>query len=181
MEPQFDIKSIKAIIGLGNPGQKYSHNRHSIGFRLIDAIADRFGAPWQTNDTMSYVTIHMPLDATQQELILIKPMTFMNNSGKVVPWLQKKGIEPNQILVMHDELEKPFGSCFIRFGGSHKGLNGLKSIIGVMGADFWRLKFGIGRPVDKDAVPDYVLSNFPRDEEAQIPALIDQALAFIIK
>jgi len=181
METTFDIRNIRAIIGLGNPGAKYAGHRHSIGFRVLDALAERYGASWQTNDTMSHATIHVPLDAMQHELILIKPLTFMNNSGKVVSWLQKKGIKSDQILVVHDELEKPFGQILLRFAGSHKGHNGLKSIIGAMGTDFWRLKFGIGRPVDKDAVPDYVLSNFPRDEEARVPELVDQALALLIK
>jgi PTH1 family peptidyl-tRNA hydrolase len=103
----------------------------------------------------------------------------MNNSGRVLPSLQKKGIKPEQILVIHDELEKPFGKIVLRFGGSHKGHNGLKSIMSMIGADFWHLAFGIGRPADKNDVPTYVLSNFSPDEASRVPELIDQSLALL--
>jgi PTH1 family peptidyl-tRNA hydrolase len=173
MEKAFSFDIIKAIIGLGNPGAQYAHNRHSIGFRIVDELANRFGGQWQTNETMAYTTVRIG----EHEVYLIKPLTFMNNSGRVVSWLQKKGITAEQIVVAHDELEKEFGTVLMRFAGSHKGHNGLKSLIGVMGADFWHLKFGISRPADRDAVPQYVLSNFTRDEEARVPELVDQAVA----
>jgi PTH1 family peptidyl-tRNA hydrolase len=173
-----DITTIKAIIGLGNPGASYAHNRHSIGFRLIDALAEKFGAAWRATDTMAYaeIRIHDEKTGVQRELMLIKPLTYMNNSGCVIPFLQKKGIKPDQIVVLHDELEKSFGKIVLKYGGSHKGHNGLKSIIGMIGPEFWRLAFGIGRPADKNDVSLYVLSNFTASEEASIPGLVVQAL-----
>jgi PTH1 family peptidyl-tRNA hydrolase len=173
MENAFSFDIIKAIIGLGNPGAQYAHNRHSIGFRIVDELANCYGGQWQSNETMAYATVRIG----EHEVYLIKPLTFMNNSGRVVPWLQKKGIKSEQVVVAHDELEKEFGTVLLRFAGSHKGHNGLKSLIGVMGADFWHLKFGISRPADRNEVPQYVLSNFTRDEEARVPELVDQAIA----
>lgn len=181
MEPKFDSTNIKAIIGLGNPGQKYYRNRHNIGFRVVDALVDQFHGSWQTSELMEYATVRMN-DASGQshDVVVIKPRTFMNNSGKVLGWLQKKGIKPDQIVVVHDELEKGFGKVLLRFGGSHKGHNGLKSIMGSIGPDFWRLKFGISRPDDREEVPDYVLADFSKQEEEQVPDFIDQSISLIV-
>lgn len=176
MEPKFESTNIKAIIGLGNPGQKYHKNRHNIGFRIVDALVDQFHGSWQTSELMEYATIRI----NDHDVQVIKPRTFMNSSGKVLPWLQKKGIKPDQIVVVHDELEKGFGKVLLKFGGSHKGHNGLKSIMGLIGPDFWRLKFGISRPDGREEVPDYVLGDFPKQEEEQIPSFIDQSIRLII-
>ncbi len=171
----FDIKNIQAIIGLGNPGIKYAKNRHSIGFRVVDELVQQYGGLWHETDILD----HAAITIADHTVIVIKPRTFMNLSGKVIPWLQKKGIKPEQILVVHDELEKKFGQLTVRQGGSHRGHNGLRSLMEFVGPDFWRLRFGIGRPVDKDTVSEYVLSDFPRPEEDQIPVLIDQAIKLI--
>ncbi len=176
MEKKFDITLIKAVIGLGNPGNQYYKNRHNIGFRVLDELAAQYGASWKEADKMLYATIIHH----DQPLLLIKPMTFMNDSGRVLPWLQKKGIKADQIVVVHDELEKKFGQVVMSFGGSHKGHNGLKSIIGMIGPDFWRIKVGIARPADRDEVSDYVLSNFPPDQEAQIPSIIAACIAHFL-
>ena len=177
----FDIHSIKAIIGLGNPGQNYYKTRHSIGFRIVDRIAQQFGAAFKLADEKEYVQIQLSLfDGSIIPVYLIKPMTFMNKSGQVIPFLQKKGIRPEEILVVHDELEKEFGCISIKFSGSAKGHNGLRSIIDMIGQDFWRLRFGIGRPQDKSDVGNYVLSPFSKDEEFLISELIDKAINLIL-
>jgi len=171
-----DIKSltIKAIIGLGNPGQRYYNNRHNIGFRVVDEIAAQHGGMWQDKNNMEISDILI----NNQKILLIKPQTFMNESGKVVPFLIKQGIRAENILVVHDELEKPFGKMAFKVGGSHRGHNGLRSIIGICGADFVRLRFGIGRPAQKDEVSRYVLQNFSEDS-ADIEHLIAQAVLII--
>ncbi len=180
MNPVFDIYAIKAIIGLGNPGATYARNRHSIGFGIINALAEKCNASWQSGELMEYATISLQnTEGTTHSILLIKPQTFMNNSGRILPFLQKKGIKPEQIMVLHDELEKSFGKVMVKFGGSHKGHNGLKSIMSMIGADFWHLAFGIGRPADKNEVPSYVLSNFLPDEASRVPELIDQSLALL--
>lgn len=170
MAPSFDIATIRACIGLGNPGSKYVHTRHNIGFKCIDAVAEALGAQWKTSPLMEIAEAQNPVSG--KTLYMIKPQTFMNESGRVLGFLQKKGIKPEEILVIHDELEKPFGFTGLTFGGSAKGHNGLRSIIGMIGGDFWRLKFGIGRPTNKEDVGLYVLTQFLPSEITDIPQSI---------
>jgi len=150
------ISDIKAVIGLGNPGKKYYTTRHSIGFRILDALAQRNGVSWKEKDNMELTEINVD----GKNILLIKPQTFMNDSGKVIPFLLKKGITPENIVVVHDELEMPFGKMKIKKGGSARGHNGLRSIIDVIGKDFYRLSFGIARPEKREDVADYVLRDF---------------------
>ena len=165
---------IKAIIGLGNPGPKFYNHRHNIGFRVLDALAKKYDASWQKKNNMELAEINVD----DKNILLIKPQTFMNSSGQVIPFLQKKGIKPENILVVHDELEKPFGKLIIKQGGSARGHNGLRSLIAVCGPEFYRLRFGIGRPAEKAEVPDYVLSNF--DQEAtEVETHIEQVVQMI--
>ena len=175
---EFDKKSLKAIVGLGNPGAKHSKNRHNIGYLVVDELAKLFNASWYSTSKSEYAEIRLGDDLYDLSLPLvrlIKPTTYMNSSGQAILSLQKKGIKPDEILVVHDELEKPFGHLSIRFGGSARGHNGLRSIIDVIGKDFWRLRFGISRPDNKDLVGDYVLSNFSKEEDAELSELIDTA------
>lgn len=154
-------KDIKAIIGLGNPGPQHYSQRHNIGFRVVDALAQKYGGSWKTKGNIDIATIML----NDHEVLLLKPLTFMNSSGQIMPQLQKQGIKPENMLVVHDELELPFGQIKTKFGGSHRGHNGLRSIIAVSGDQFWRLRIGIGRPDNKDDVPDYVLQPFSEKKE----------------
>lgn len=162
--------SIKAIIGLGNPGPQFYNTRHNIGFRVIDAIADKLNAQWRTKDNLELSEIALD----NKNIILIKPQTFMNLSGKIWPYLSKRGINPEEILIIHDELELPFGKLAFKTGGSAKGHNGLKSFISIIGENFSRLRFGISRPENKDNVPDYVLQKF-KEPETELENFISQA------
>jgi len=173
---QQENRTIKAIIGLGNPGPKYYKTRHSIGFRVLDELATRHGAHWRS-DTLAETAQIM---IGEHKIILIKPQTFMNTSGRVIPALAKQGIKAPEILVVHDELEKPFGALAFKVGGSHRGHNGLRSIIEIGGADFERLRFGIGRPENKEDVGTYVLEKFDEPEE-KVEQLIMQAADMIEK
>lgn len=172
----FNLKNIKAIIGLGNPGKKYYKNRHNIGFRILDAIAQNYSVDFKSSSLMDEAKIPVMIENFSHPIILIKPKTFMNSSGQVLPYLNKKGIKSENILVMHDDLEKKIGNISLKFDGSARGHNGLKSIIGFIGKRFWRLRFGIDRPENKSEVADYVLSNFSEKEEFQISNLIDEAV-----
>ncbi|HSW73843.1 MAG TPA: aminoacyl-tRNA hydrolase [Candidatus Limnocylindria bacterium] len=165
---------IKALIGLGNPGQKYYHNRHNIGFQILDVMCERHNGSWQARDIMETAEITIG----DKKIVLIKPQTFMNSSGKVIPFLNKKGIKPENILVVHDELELPFGTVKIKVGGSAKGHNGLRSIIEQCGLEFARLRFGIGRPAEREQVPDYVLQDF-NENTAQLQDAIAKAVTAI--
>lgn len=144
----------------------------------MEALVDQVGGSWHTSGNMQYATVRPA--GVEHDIYVIKPQTFMNSSGQVLPWLTKKGIKPDQILVVHDELEKKFGQLVLKLGGSHKGHNGLKSIIAGIGAEFWRLKVGIDRPEDRDAVPDYVLTNFPPEHEAALTPLVQRAVSMLL-
>lgn len=169
--PQLDIK---AIIGLGNPGPTYFYTRHNVGFRVLDALAQIYHASWQKKDNAEIATIQVD----DKKIILIKPQTYMNDSGKVIPSLLKQGIKAENILVIHDELEQPFGKIKVRIGGSARGHNGLKSIIGVCGDQFARMRIGISRPVNKEEVPDYVLQKF-KEPVAEIESILHSAVTQI--
>ncbi|HXW86605.1 MAG TPA: aminoacyl-tRNA hydrolase [Candidatus Bathyarchaeia archaeon] len=166
----------KIIIGLGNPGHNYYYTRHNIGFRILDALAEKYGASWHTKENFEYANITIGT----HPVLLVKPQTSMNRSGLVMSALLKNGISPADILVVHDELEKPFGKCALKEGGSHRGHNGIRSIIAAMGPDFPRLRFGIGRPQTKEEVPDYVLQPFLESEE-DVCSRIEDAIAYIEK
>lgn len=170
MSDVFDFAKIKAIIGLGNPGPQYYKTRHSIGFRAVDELVNDRGSGWRLSGNMEVSQIDFGLD--NRQVLVIKPLTFMNNSGQVISFLQKKGIKPEEILVVHDELEKKFGDISLRFGGSARGHNGLRSIIGMIGDGFWRLRIGIDRPADKSEVSEYVLGRFLPQEEQKIDELL---------
>lgn len=165
---------IKAIIGLGNPGSKYQYTRHNIGFRVLDALAQAFHLSWQPKDNQEIAI----LNKNDKRILLIKPQTYMNDSGKVIPALLKQGIKAENILVVHDELEQPFGVLKLRVGGSARGHNGLKSIIAACGDQFARLRFGIARPAVKEDVPNYVLEKFKENPE-EVNKYIDQAVVII--
>jgi PTH1 family peptidyl-tRNA hydrolase len=165
---------IKIIIGLGNPGRQFHHNRHNIGFVVLDALADEHHASWQKKTDYEVADI----EVNGEKIILVKPQTFMNNSGKVIPSLLKQGLKAENLLVVHDELEKPFGKIETKIGGSHRGHNGLRSIMEFCGADFARLRFGIGRPEHKEDVASYVLSNFT-ESPAELKTMIDKAVTMI--
>jgi PTH1 family peptidyl-tRNA hydrolase len=159
---------IKVIIGLGNPGHEHYYDRHSIGFRVLDELARDFGVTWRERDAMllSEVTIN------NKRVLLVKPQTFMNASGKIIPFLLKQGIRAENILVVHDELEQPFGKITVKFGGSARGHNGLRSIIAACGENFVRVRFGVGRPVSREQVPAYVLQNFSEENSVVEDAIV---------
>lgn len=171
---QIPTLTIKAIVGLGNPGPTYTFTRHNIGFLILDALADYDQATWQKKQNMELCSIIMH----DQKIVLIKPLTYMNNSGEVLGYLKKQGIEQENILVIHDELELPFGVLKFKFDGSAKGHNGLKSIIAHGGSNFLRLRFGIDRPVDRNDVSDYVLGQF-REPQIVLDEKINDAIGMI--
>lgn len=166
------MNQILAIIGLGNPGPKFKNTRHNIGFQVLDALADQHGATWRlVNSNLELAEIN----SNGQNVLLLKPQTFMNSSGLVLPYLLKKGIKAENILVVHDELEQAFGQIKSRQGGSARGHNGLKSIIAVVGPDFWRLRIGISRPENSGDVADYVLQNFKEGAD-QVAEVVGRAV-----
>ncbi|WP_237246807.1 aminoacyl-tRNA hydrolase [Sideroxyarcus emersonii] len=163
---------IKLIVGLGNPGREYEATRHNAGFWWVDELARQHNANFKADNKFHGLVARATLHG--HEVHLIKPQTFMNVSGRAVAALALfYKILPDQILVVHDELDLPPGSAKLKLGGGHGGHNGLKDIIAQLGTrDFWRLRVGIGHPGDRAEVVNFVL-NAPRKEEQ---VLIDAAL-----
>lgn len=154
---------MKLIVGLGNPGEKYRHNRHNIGFRAVDALNP------DDNWREKFSGLTQKISTGGNDVVLLKPQTFMNLSGDSVQAASKfYKIAPKDILVIHDELDLPLGKIKLKAGGGHAGHNGLRSIIAHIGAEFERLRIGINHPGDKSLVSHYVLSDFNKSEEAWI-------------
>jgi len=154
---------MKLIVGLGNPGGKYARNRHNIGFMALDHIADDHGfAPWKGKFQGSVSEGRFGSDRA----VLLKPETFMNNSGQSVQAaMMFYKIDAGDVIVFHDELDLAPGKVKCKTGGGHAGHNGLRSIHAHIGADYDRVRLGIGHPGHKDAVAGYVLRDFPKADE----------------
>ena len=161
---------MRILTGLGNPGKKYANNRHNIGFMVLDAIADAHSfTPWREKfqGLISEGTVQ------GQKILLLKPHTFMNLSGVSVQAAAKfYKVASQDIVVLHDELDLPPGKIKMKKAGGHAGHNGLRSITQHMGADFWRLRIGIGHPGDKNRVSGYVLSDFAKSDHEWIDVLL---------
>ena len=154
------------FVGLGNPGTQYALNRHNVGFMAVDVIADHLRAPaFKIKSNAALTEAALSASPESHRLYLIKPQTFMNLSARAVaPILSFYKIPRDHLVVFHDELDLEPGRIKIKCGGSSGGHNGLKSIDQSLGANYWRVRIGIGHPGHKDAVTSYVLSNFKRNE-----------------
>ncbi len=164
-----------AIIGLGNPGTKYTLTRHNIGFLAVDALARSFGGEITKSE---FKALTLKLKADEEEIILVKPQTYMNLSGEsVVPLMQYYKIEADHILVVHDEVDLPFERMKIQRNRGSGGHNGIKSISEQLGhQDYARLRLGVGRPANTNIpIPDYVLQNFLEDEQNKLTDFLNLA------
>jgi PTH1 family peptidyl-tRNA hydrolase len=147
------------FVGLGNPGDRYENNRHNIGFQVIDALVDHYGAR-----NISKNTFHGELFKSNN-LLFLKPTTFMNLSGESLQIIKNfYKIELDNIVVIHDDLDLPFGAVRFKKGGGSGGHNGLKSIDSMIGKEYIRVRLGIGKPLHKSQVTDYVLHDFSPEE-----------------
>ena len=159
--PRELLESPTLICGLGNPGEKYAHTRHNIGFVVIDALARRYDVRYWKSEAGCLVTaiIVTDADAQRREVLLAKPQDFMNTSGGPLSKLARaRRISPADILVVHDEVDLAEGLTRVRAGGGLNAHNGLRSIADKLGTrDFMRLQCGIGRPPGRMTVADYVL------------------------
>ncbi len=165
---------LRIIVGLGNPGPEHQVTRHNVGFWFVDLLARRHGGEFRDYRKYSGETARVTIDG--QELILLKPTTYMNRSGLSVRQISDfYKIVPDDILVAHDELDLPVGSVRLKNGGGHGGHNGLRDTIAHIGENFWRLRLGIGHPGIKAEVIDYVLTRAPRAEEDLILEAVNTA------
>ena len=162
---------LRLIVGLGNPGDQYTQTRHNAGFWFVDQIARRYQIDYKVDKKFHGVVGQFHHQG--QDIRLLKPATFMNNSGRAVAAIcQFYKIKPAEILIAHDELDFPAGKIRLKFSGGHGGHNGLRDMAAIKSRDYWRLRIGIGRPAHKDQVLDFVLKQ-PNQADAQA---ITQAL-----
>ena len=170
------MSEIKLIVGLGNPGDKYTDTRHNAGEWLIERLARRFNVSLNPESKFFGKTARTLVDG--KEVRLLVPTTFMNLSGKSVGALASfYRIKPEEILVIHDELDLPPGTAKLKQGGGHGGHNGLKDIVAQLGNNnnFYRLRIGIGHPGHRDLVAGYVLNKpSPADRDA-LEKVLDEA------
>lgn len=166
------------VVGLGNPGPKYAGNRHNAGFMVVDLLAKRIGARFgrhkQAVAEVAEARLGVGFDAPA--LVLAKPLTYMNLSGGPVAGLSRfYKVPPEQIIVVHDELDIPYGQVRLKVGGGEGGHNGLRSISPSLSTkDYVRVRFGIGRPPGRQDPADYVLTDFSPVERKELEFLVDR-------
>lgn len=168
------------IVGLGNPGEEYSKTRHNFGFMVIDALIEHTGA---NSISTKYLAHFWNARVGRAPAILMEPQTYMNTSGQVVaPFMKTKGLDANDLIVVHDDLDLPFGTIRVSENASAAGHNGVQSIIDHIGTqNFFRVRVGIGRPKNNKPIEDYVLARFSAEEKKSLPEIIEQAILAIEK
>lgn len=161
------------IVGLGNPEKKYFKTRHNVGFRFVDQIAEEFNVKFKLDSNLKGMIGEFTFN--NQKHYLLKPVTYMNNSGaSVQATMNYYKIEPDDLLIIYDDMDLPLGAMRIRKFGSSGGHNGMKSIIECISTqDFKRIRIGIDHPTNNEI--DYVLGKFKKDEEKVIQELFNQA------
>jgi PTH1 family peptidyl-tRNA hydrolase len=161
------------VVGLGNPGSEYERTRHNLGFMIVDELADRARAG--TPRAKLGAEVREGTLATER-VLLCKPMEFMNVSGEAVGRVAGFWKVPvSQLVVVYDDLDLPFGQLRLSGGGGHGGHNGVRSIIGTMGREFFRVRVGIGRPAQAEQATRKVLGGFSRAEQDELPLVVGEA------
>jgi PTH1 family peptidyl-tRNA hydrolase len=172
-----DLKSmsLKMIVGLGNPGPRYAHNRHNVGFQIVDALAQKHGLSF---DKRQFKALLAPGRIEDQRVLLVKPQTYMNLSGEAVqPLVGYYKVELPDLMVVFDDMDLPLGAIRLRPFGGAGGHNGMKSIIARLGSNrFPRLRVGIDRPPGRMDPAAYVLQDFSPEEEAVMVQVRDRAV-----
>jgi PTH1 family peptidyl-tRNA hydrolase len=170
------MTAVRLIVGLGNPGAEYQDTRHNAGFWFVDRVAQTGSASFRHESRFHGEVARVVLEG--QDLWLLKPSTYMNDSGRAVAAMAHfYRVAPEQILVVHDELDLPPGGVKLKKGGGAAGHNGLKDLLLALDApDFWRLRVGIGHPGQRHQVVDYVLHRPAKAEQEAIDVALDRAL-----
>lgn len=174
-------KPIRMVAGLGNPGEEYAQTRHNAGFKAINVLAQQAGVRYWKNQAGAEVALIEVNDAEaeggKREVVLVKPQSYMNTSGGPISKLcAQYKVKPEELLVIHDELDIPAGDVRVKVGGGHAGHNGLRSIIDKLGSrDFSRIRSGIGEPPGRMPVADYVLKQLRAREADDFDVMVNQA------
>ncbi|MEV0245018.1 aminoacyl-tRNA hydrolase [Nocardia sp. NPDC050712] len=163
------------VVGLGNPGSEYERTRHNIGFLVADVLAERVGGRFAVHKKSGADLLQARLDGRQ--VLIAKPRSFMNVSGRPVAALAKFfSVPPTEVIVVHDELDLPFGAIKLKRGGGEGGHNGLRSVSSALTTkDYLRTRIGIGRPPGRQDPADYVLKQFAVPERKEVPVIVEQA------
>ena len=162
------------LVGLGNPTPDSNNNRHNVGFKIIDAINVKFGLSKQKPKFKGLLTTG---NISNKKVYAIKPLTFMNNSGICIRELiEYFKIDPENVIVFHDDLDVDFKKIKAKFGGSSAGHNGIESIDKFIGKDYARVRVGIGKPEKKIEVSDFVLTNFSEEEKEELGKVIQNII-----
>jgi PTH1 family peptidyl-tRNA hydrolase len=163
------------VVGLGNPGPSYARTRHNIGHLVADELAARVGGGWKQQKQAKAEVIETRISGIRT--ILAKPRSYMNESGGPVSGLLKFfKLEPASLVVIHDELDLDFGTLRAKFGGGDNGHNGLKSLRKSLGTgEYYRLRFGVGRPPGRQNPADFVLNEFSSTERKDLPFAVDRS------
>ncbi|GAB0108036.1 aminoacyl-tRNA hydrolase [Nocardia sp. JMUB6875] len=162
------------VVGLGNPGSEYERTRHNVGFMVADVLAERVGGRFTVHKKSGADLLEARLDG--RKVLLAKPRTYMNLSGRPVAALAKFfSVPATEVIVVHDELDLPFGAVRLKRGGGEGGHNGLRSISQALTTkDYLRVRFGIGRPPGRQDPADYVLKPFSAPERKEVPVIVEQ-------
>lgn len=163
------------VVGLGNPGPQYATTRHNVGFMVADLLAARIGAPFKVHKKSGAEIVTGQLGG--RSVVLAKPRTYMNESGRQVGPLAKfYSLPPGDVIVLHDELDIDFGRIRLKLGGGEGGHNGLRSVANALGTkDFQRVRIGIGRPPGRKEPAAFVLEPFNANERDEVPTICEQA------
>ena len=167
------------VVGLGNPGPEYAATRHNVGFLVTDVLADEIGVKLARHKRGRALAAEgkLGMPGSLTHLVIVQPMSYMNESGGPVKALMGfYGVQPDRLVVVHDELDIPFAAIRAKFGGGDNGHNGLKSIRRALGTgDFFRIRVGIGRPPGRQEPADFVLKPFPSAERTELPEVVQRA------
>jgi PTH1 family peptidyl-tRNA hydrolase len=163
------------VVGLGNPGPGYAKTRHNVGFVVADILADRIGSGFKVHKRSGAEVTTGRIGG--RSVILAKPRTYMNESGRQVGPLAKfYSVAPADLIIVHDELDIDFGRIRLKFGGGVAGHNGLRSVSSALGTnDFQRVRIGVGRPPGRKSGATFVLENFTAAERPEVPTICEQA------
>jgi PTH1 family peptidyl-tRNA hydrolase len=172
------MSNLSIIAGLGNPEDKYERTLHNAGFWFVDALARKYGGSFKYEKKFDADCCKVSIDGT--DVWLVKPQSYMNLSGGPVrAAMDYYRLKPSGLLVAHDEIDLPPGTVRLKKGGGHGGHNGIRDVIKHCGADFMRLRLGVGHPGEKDRVTGYVLKRASSDIEAAVERNIDDAAAVL--
>lgn len=177
---------MKLIIGLGNPGEKYKSTRHNVGFMILDKLAEKKGIVFRLEP--HFEARFAEMGDLQNRIKLVKPQTFMNDSGRGVAKVKKYWkVDSEDIWVIHDDVDLPFGAIRINLGGSSAGHKGIQSIIGNIGEEFWRIRVGVGKDAstaggdEKIPTEEWVLMNFTKIEKEKLSKIIDETANLVLE